>query len=142
MPDDGEWACADSAGTTVCRGGARAAGVAAAPPDPGWFCGQRRRSPAGDGSRVCVDLAPDFPDGVMSGWRCRMIHDAPTRRVCDRDPQAPTLAKACDEQRPCVDGARCASGRCIPGRPSPDCWLDGDCPGRRCRFGSCVEAQP
>src|SRR5205823_3702783 len=38
-PDDGEWLCADSAGATVCVGGERAAGVAPAPADPGWFCG-------------------------------------------------------------------------------------------------------
>ncbi|HEY7374765.1 MAG TPA: hypothetical protein VIF57_21550 [Polyangia bacterium] len=136
MPDDGEWQCADSAGATVCLGGERAAGVAAAPADAGWFCGARRGGPPG--ARVCVDLSPDFPDGHGRGWRCRTLYDGPTRRVCDRAPDAHALADPCDPAHPCVDGSRCADGRCVPDRPAPACWLDGDCPGGRCRFGSCL----
>ena len=136
MPDDGEWQCADSAGATVCMGGERAAGVAAAPADPGWFCGVRRG--ADPGARLCVDLSPDFPDGRASGWRCRTLHDGPPRRICERDPDAHTLAESCDPRHPCVDGSRCADGWCVPERPAPGCWLQSDCPGGRCRFGSCL----
>jgi hypothetical protein len=138
MPDDGEWQCADSAGATICVGGERPAGVAPAPADPRWLCGARRGGPPG--ARVCVDLSPDFPDGGGGGWRCRTLYDGPTRRVCDRAPDAHTLGDPCDPARPCVDGSRCADGRCVPDRPAPACWLDGDCPGGRCRFGSCVGA--
>ena len=138
MPDDGEWQCSDSAGATVCAGGERAAGVAPAPApaDAGWFCGARRGSEAG--ARVCVDLSPDFPDGRARAWRCRTLYDGPTRRVCQRDDGAHTLAEACDALRPCVDGSRCAEGWCVPERPAPACWLETDCRGGRCRFGSCL----
>jgi hypothetical protein len=144
MPDDGEWACADSGGPVVCVGGERAAGVAAAPPDPAWRCGARAGANAdGLGRRICVDLAPDFPDGRMAGWRCSTLHDGPLRRVCDRDPAVHTLADACDDRRPCLDGAWCAEGRCRPERRQPDCWLDRDCgTGLRCRFGSCLGGRP
>jgi hypothetical protein len=137
MPDDGEWQCTDSAGATLCMGGERAAGVVAGPTDAAWFCGARR---GGDpGSRLCVDLSPDFPDGRATGWRCRTLYDGPPRRVCDRDPGAHTLAETCDARHPCVDGSRCADGWCVPERPAPACWLQTDCPGGRCRFGSCLE---
>ncbi len=87
QPDDGEWSCADSGGATVCRGGERAAGVAAAPADPAWLCGTLRAGAATLplGRRVCVDLSPDFPDGEMSGWRCRTLYE-PLRRECAREP--------------------------------------------------------
>jgi hypothetical protein len=139
MPDDGEWQCADSAGATICTGGERAAGVAPAPPDPRWRCGPRRGTAATAGERVCVDLSPEFPDGRASGWRCTTRPGGPARRVCERDPAAHTLGDACDARRPCVDGSRCADGRCVPERLVPACWLDGDCASGRCRFGSCLE---
>jgi hypothetical protein len=136
MPDTGEWQCMDSAGATICLGGERAAGVAPAAADPRWFCGARR---GGDGGvRVCVDLSPDFPDGRARGWRCRMLAEGPTRRICDRAPDAHTLAESCDARHPCVDGSRCADGWCVPERPAPACWQQTDCPGGRCRFGSCI----
>jgi len=136
MPDDGEWQCADSAGATVCMGGERAAGVARPAAEPAWFCGARRDRVMG--ARICVDLSPDFPDGRAPGWRCRTLYEGPTRRVCDRDPAAHTLAETCDRAHPCVDGSRCAGGWCVPERPAPECWLDTDCAAGRCRFGSCV----
>jgi hypothetical protein len=136
MPDDGEWQCADSAGVTVCAGGERAAGVAPAPVDPGWFCGARA---GGEPGRICVDLAPDFPDGTASGWRCTTRYDGPVRRACDRDASARTVGEPCDARRPCVDGALCAGGWCVPRLPAPACWLERDCAGGRCRFGSCLE---
>jgi len=135
-PDDGEWLCADSAGAMVCVGGERAAGVAPAPADPGWLCGARRGG--APGARVCVDLSPDFPDGRARGWVCHTEYESPIRRICDRDPKAHTLAEACDAAHPCVDGSRCADGWCVPERPAPACWLEADCGGGRCRFGSCL----
>ena len=118
------------------RGGRGAGPRPVRPSDAGWFCGARR---GGDpGARVCVDLSPDFPDGRARGWRCRTLHDGPARRVCERDAAAHTLAEACDPGHPCVDGSRCAEGWCVPERPAPGCWLQTDCPGGRCRFGSCI----
>jgi hypothetical protein len=127
------------AGAVICAGGERAAGVVAGPPDPAWICGARRGQAVRDtiGPRICVDFAPDFPDGKMAGWRCRTENNPGGARVCERAPGVATLADACDRARPCVDGARCVSGRCVPERPAPSCWLDSDCPGSACRFGTC-----
>jgi hypothetical protein len=146
-PDDGEWTCVDTAGATLCLGGGRAAGVAPAPADPAWICGARRQPTwpsartlggAGD-ERICVDLSPDFPDGDATGWRCRAQNGAAAGRVCERGAAAGSLGQPCDRARPCVDGAVCAAGRCVPARPKPSCWLDDDCPGGACRFGTCFE---
>jgi hypothetical protein len=139
MPDAGTWQCMDSAGATICMGGERAAGVAPSPADPRWFCGVRRTDPA---TRICVDLSPDFADGHARGWRCRTLYDGPARRACDRAPDAHTLAETCDARHPCVDGSRCADGWCVPERPAPACWQQEDCPGGRCRFGSCLMGGP
>ena len=138
-PDDGEWTCVETAGATVCVGGEPAAGVVAGPPDPAWLCGSRhRQGPRDDlGPRVCVDLAPDFPDGDATGWGCRAVNTPAGARVCERHPQASVLTASCERARPCVDGAVCAAGRCVPIRPAPSCWLDDDCPGGACRFGTC-----
>lgn len=151
-PDDGEWTCVDTAGATVCESAGRAAGVAAAPPDPAWTCGVRRaaatwarraRPPVGGDeaspSRVCVDFSPDFPDGDATAWRCRAENGPSPVRVCERGAAPGALGVACDRARPCVDGALCASGRCVPARPAPSCWLDDDCPSGACRFGTCRE---
>src|SRR6185503_1728710 len=97
LPDDGEWTCADAAGAALCVGGEPAAGVAPGPPDPAWTCGPRRGARRDAlGVRVCMDPSPDSPDGRMTGWRCRYLHDPPLRRVCDRDPAARTLGETCD----------------------------------------------
>jgi hypothetical protein len=141
MPDAGEWQCMDSAGATICRGGAPAAGVAPSAADPRWFCGVRRGGEE-PGTRICVDLSPDFPDGRARGWRCRTLYDGPPRRACDRDADAHTLAETCDARHPCVDGSRCAEGWCVPERPAPACWREQDCSGDRCRFGSCLPREP
>lgn len=156
LPDEGEWTCADAAGAVVCVGGERAAGVVAGPPDAAWICGARRGSDAGApaqtgfvqrlaqaspaplGARVCVDLSPDVPDGELSRWRCHFESGPPAARVCERATGAAVLGVTCDRQRPCVDGAACVDGRCLPAaRPAPSCWLDQDCPGGACRFGTC-----
>jgi hypothetical protein len=151
-PDDGEWACVDTAGAEVCESTGRAAGVVAAPPDPAWLCGARRgattrgdgpRASAsgepGSGARICVDFSPDVPDGDLAGWRCRAENGPSPLRVCERGAAPGALGVACDRARPCVDGALCAGGRCVPARPAPSCWLDDDCPGGACRFGTCRE---
>lgn len=148
-PDAGEWTCADSAGAVVCAGGEPAAGVVAGPPDAAWICGARRGAGPHDllGPRVCVDLAPDFPDGEATRWRCRSLVGPAAGRVCERASDVPSLGARCDRARPCVDGALCvAQGDvdvCVPARPAPSCWLDADCPGSACRFGTCrAEATP
>jgi hypothetical protein len=153
-PDDGEWTCVDSAGAEVCLEVARAAGVAAAPADPAWICGARRAPRASSpatarreqekkSERVCVDLSPDVPDGDLGAWRCRADNGAAPTRVCERGSSDGALGVACDRARPCVDGALCAGGRCVPARPAPSCWLDDDCPSGACRFGTCRdEAAP
>jgi hypothetical protein len=123
LPDDGEWECVDLDGVVVCRGGVPAAGVVAGPPDPGWTCGTRRGSggprPASSGpDRICVDLAPELPDGAARGWRCRFTHDHGERRLCRADPAAAPPAPE--------------------PLPPPSCWIDPDCGAGTCRRGSCV----
>jgi hypothetical protein len=141
LPDDGEWTCVDSAGVVVCVGGARAAGIVAGPPDVGWICGARSPRAHDDlGGRVCVELSPDFPDGNEAGWRCRLENGPAPARVCERSSVGrveAALSDACAPARPCVDGATCVAGRCVPARPAPSCWLDTDCATGACRFGTC-----
>jgi hypothetical protein len=151
-PDDGEWTCVDSAGAVVCESAGRAAGVAPAPADSAWACGARRgaaraarslraagEADDGGATRICVDFSPDVPDGDLAGWRCRSENGPSPSRVCERGTSPGALAVTCDAGRPCVDGALCAGGRCVPARPAPSCWLDDDCPGGACRFGTCRE---
>jgi hypothetical protein len=140
QPDDGQWQCSDDSGVAVCASVAAAAGVPEGRVERGWMCSQRGNR--GDGSRVCVDLSPDFPDGAPAGWRCRWSHDSGTVRTCVRDPSAHTLGDSCDGQHPCVAGARCAVGHCEPPRPAPACALDGDCARNTCRFGTCLADRP
>ena len=138
LPDDGEWTCSDQAGAAICVGGERAAGVAAAPGDPAFICGNRRGTPSDSlGSRICVDPSPDLPGADRAAWRCRIVHEPPLRRICDRDPGTWKLGAPCGALRPCAEGSDCVAGRCALPLRTPDCWFDTDCPGRRCRFGSC-----
>jgi hypothetical protein len=139
LPDDGDWSCAEMAGAALCLGGEPPAAVPAAAPAPGWICGRhagRSADPAAP-ERVCVDLSPDFPDGSMTGWRCRYQHHPTPQRLCQRQAGAHQLTDPCDQRRPCIDGAHCVSGRCVPGHPAPSCWVDGDCGDGACRFGTC-----
>jgi len=138
LPDSGEWICADAAGAALCAGSEPAAGLPEGPIEPGWQCGVRRGGAAP--RRVCLDLAPDFPDGRPSGWRCHYEQEHGANRICERDPAAHVLGDACDAAHPCVDGARCIAGRCLPLGAEPNCWLDLDCASKACRFGACVEA--
>jgi hypothetical protein len=158
LPDDGEWLCADSAGAVLCTGGEPAAGVAPARAEPGWFCGTRagarpvvktetRAQPTAGaaptaGTRVCVDLDPDFPDGNASHWRCRYSYERGVERICQRGKAGAVLGDRCDAAHPCVDGSHCSTGYCIASRPAPDCWLDSDCKSSACRFGSCMPVEP
>ncbi|MBI4512236.1 MAG: hypothetical protein HY698_21565 [Deltaproteobacteria bacterium] len=132
LPGDGVWECVDQDGVVVCRSASTAAGVVPALPDPGWTCGRRR----GDAknARICVDLAPDLPNGATSGFRCKFDHARGLRRLCTRDPASPKVGGPC----PCPEGVSCVSGRCIPAKPAADCWLPKDCgPGMTCRHGTC-----
>jgi hypothetical protein len=116
LPDDGEWECAEVEGVAVCRSIAAAAGAVPGPASRAWTCGDGA-GPEAEGRRICVDLAPETPDGKRAGWRCRFAHN-PEQRVCKRDPAA-----AAPPAHP---------------EPRPSCWLDGDCAeGQRCRVGSC-----
>ncbi len=140
FPDDGEWMCADMAGATVCLGADPPAGVAPAAADSGWLCGVRKVD-AGP-SELCIDFSPDFPGGASTGWRCRYELEGVAKRICKRDPSVHQLADVCSAQQPCVDGAVCVDGRCLPPLPTPECWLDADCASGACRFGSCRRAEP
>lgn len=133
LPDDGEWECADLDGVVVCRGWADAAGVVAGRPDPGWFCGARRGAA---GERICVDFAPDRPNGEP--WSCRFQYEPELPlRACTRGGRGP-LGSACGAG--CPFGSVCVADRCLPLEPQPSCWIDKDCgDGKKCAFGTCRE---
>lgn len=135
LPDDGEWECADSAGTMVCRGGERPAGVAPGGRPEGFFCGALRSARQETQARICVDLSPDLPPGP-TGYSC---HFEGTSRICVVNRDTHRLGDPCDRARPCVDGARCVGGQCAPILPQPSCWADADCDHKACRFGTCTE---
>ncbi|HMI85595.1 MAG TPA: hypothetical protein VK550_15970 [Polyangiaceae bacterium] len=139
LPDDGEWTCSDMGGAAVCSGGDPPAGAPFNTSDPTFICGQRRSAGKAreDGERVCVNLAPDFPDGVARGWRCHYAADDGVTRICDRDATVHVIGDPCDAQAPCLDGLRCVARRCTPEPPSPSCILDADCAEAVCRWGSC-----
>jgi hypothetical protein len=139
LPDDGEWECADMSGAVVCRGGTPPAGVPPGAAATGFACGPR---PGTDGEALCVDLSPDFPDGHPRGWRCRFDAAHGAIRICERDPAAHQLVDPCDAAHPCIDGAVCSGGVCLPRRHVPPCWLDTDCADSVCRFGACVKEAP
>jgi hypothetical protein len=137
FPDDGEWSCAEMGGAVVCSGGEPPAGVAENVADVAWFCGGRRATSGAE--RICVDLAPDFPDGRAHSWRCRYASDHGASRVCERDPSAHQLGDDCSAASPCLDGLGCVDGRCVPERPEPSCAFDRDCGRGACRLGTCRE---
>jgi hypothetical protein len=153
LPDDGEWQCADFAGLVVCRGGGRPAGTPQGASDPGFSCGVRHGARSEPDERICVDLSPDFPDGSPRGVRCHYEASPGLERVCERIPDAHAVTDACDARHPCVSGLDCVAparsvalpsvgATCVPRRPSPACWLDGDCDKGVCRFGTCTENVP
>jgi hypothetical protein len=115
LPDDGEWRCAERDGVVWCAGGEPAAGVVAASAARGYRCGERRGR--GPRERVCVDSAPDYPEGGPAAFRCRFEQERGVVRTCTR---------AAGTFRP-------------PPRGTPDCWVDADCEGR-CERGTCAES--
>lgn len=115
LPDTGEWLCADSHGVVWCAGGDGAAGVVAGPADPGYRCGPRWGT--GFGQRVCIDRQPDCP-AEAGDYSCRFEQERGVSRVCRLEPQAPG-------SKPLAAGAL------------PACFVDQDCPSKRCDRGSC-----
>jgi hypothetical protein len=138
MPDDGQWECVDMDGVAYCHEVSESAGVVPGAPDMGWTCGARR----GHAERVCVDMAPDLPEGE-DRWQCHFDHAADDQRVCVRAVQ-PNVGGPCSATGACPASASCVGDVCLPSRrPEPACWFDADCePGMRCRWASCVGAQP
>ncbi|MEB2312306.1 MAG: hypothetical protein OZ928_10685 [Polyangiaceae bacterium] len=136
LPDDGQWECADFDGAVLCRKLADSAGTVAGRADPAFSCGNRRGHPS---ERLCLDLAPDLPDGE-GPWRCRFDHTGgDVARLCEPGPPA-TLGRACDAG--CATGADCVSGACLPRAETPNCWLDADCDaGEVCALGACARAR-
>ena len=116
LPDDGEWRCAERDGVVWCAGGEPPAGVVSTSTARGYRCGDRRRSNGRE--RVCVDAAPDYPEGGATRFRCRFEHEWGVVRSCTRAKATP---------------------RPLPAGAQPNCWLDADCAGR-CERGTCVEA--
>jgi hypothetical protein len=115
LPDDGEWRCAEQSGVVWCAGGEPAAGVVAVSSPRGYRCGERRNTV---GERVCVDAAPDYPEGGSAAFRCKFEQERGVVRTCTRGVGTP---------------------RPLPANAAPNCWIDADCSGR-CERGSCVEA--
>jgi hypothetical protein len=116
LPDDGEWRCAERDGIVWCAGGEPAAGVAMDDKPRGYRCGERRgKTPR---ERVCVDVAPDYPDGGARAFRCRFEQEHGVVRSCTRAEGTP---------RPPPSGA------------APNCWIDADCEGG-CDRGTCAGA--
>jgi hypothetical protein len=134
-PDRGEWECVDMHGIVYCRSHGSAAGIEPGPTDPAYLCGSRRGGRADE--RICVDLAPDAPDG--DAWSCAVRYQSGrAERVCRQSDQK-RVGDACKVAHDCPEGTTCASLRCLPARPEPACWFDTDCAdGARCRFGSCA----
>ncbi|HKU45059.1 MAG TPA: hypothetical protein VJR89_43165 [Polyangiales bacterium] len=136
LPDDGEWECVELSGIVYCHSRGPFAGLREGPLDLGWSCGPRRGSASGE--RVCVDLDADRPSGGAA-YRCRfeLAHGVAARSCV---PTRELLAgSACSAAQRCPDGTSCRAGVCLPRRPRPACWLDGDCAaGERCELGTCA----
>lgn len=140
MPDDGEWECVEISGVVFCRSRGSAAGMQDGPLDLGWNCGARRGGATGE--RICVDLDADRPLAAHAEERsCRFeLAWGMQVRSCTAA-KSLMVGSACDAASACPRDTHCRAGLCLPARPAPACWLDGDCgPGARCAFGSCVES--
>lgn len=138
VPDAGEWWCADAGGAQLCLRRHTASGVAHNQPDVGFRCGEREIHGKRTGELLCIDYAPDFPDGHASDWSCHYQSETSLERVCQRKATRP-LAARCNANAPCSAGTRCISGHCVPYADKPTCWLDADCDSRRCRLGACLQ---
>jgi hypothetical protein len=138
MPDDGEWECVEISGVVFCHSRGDMAGVEAGPLDLGWLCGPRRGSTTGE--RVCSDLDADRPR-LGASPRCRYEPQFGAFQRSCTTAETPVVGDGCSPGIGCPDGSRCHAGVCLPARPEPACWLDGDCgTGARCVFGSCAGA--
>jgi len=137
VPNSNEWTCADASGAALCRERAPAAGVVPGELDPGFVCGERHVGGTPSGERLCLDLAPDFPDGRAQNWTCHYEAEPGLTRVCVARP-VPALGGTCAPPLGCPPGTRCSDSSCLPARPHPTCWLDADCKSGHCRLGSCV----
>jgi hypothetical protein len=138
LPDDGEWECAEIEGAVICRGGGPASGVVFGPPDPGFLCGGRKGK---RGERICIDFSPDRPEPAgMSDCRFQYEPGRPAR-AC-RAGKEPALGKRCQAAGECPAGTVCASERCLPLAPEPECWLDADCGGGVCLLATCRGGAP
>jgi hypothetical protein len=138
LPDTGEWRCADRGHVVWCAGGEPAAGVVKGPPTPGYRCGVRWGSTAGE--RVCIDEHPDYPEGQPENLRCGFEQELGSVRVCQlgepwRGPAlGPGALPACWLDRDCPSGM-CDRGAC-------SCQSDAACQLGRCQAGVCAEAKP
>lgn len=151
LPGDGEWECIEADGVTQCHATAKPSGVVPGADDLGWTCGRRTIAPGAPdeagkplpagGENVCVDFSPDRPDGDVLGWKCLLQffpYASVAAQVCTRS-KTPMVGDACTDT--CPKDASCVAGRCVPPKPSPTCWLDGDCgAGKHCRWGTCEDA--
>jgi hypothetical protein len=137
VPDAGEWTCADASGASLCLAGGVAAGVQAArEPEAGFSCGWRTAANE-PSQRLCIDFAPDFPDGVAENWNCHYEHDGEVTRVCKRE-RSRAIGADCTAGSTCPLGSKCLGGRCLPTQLRPTCWLDRDCASNQCRLGRCI----
>lgn len=136
MPDDGEWECVEMSGLTFCHSRGTMAGAERGPRDLGWLCGPRRG--VADGEEICVDTSPDRP-GDQRFRHCRYEQQlGATIRSCGSGKGA-IIGDPCSEGSACPKDGTCQENLCLPRRPAPACWLDGDCEqGARCALGSCV----
>jgi hypothetical protein len=140
-PDTREVSCSEIAGVVRCLvEGDAASAVVGSERAPGWFCGPRR-GPTERGE-ICVDFSADYPDGDPLAWDCHYEAEPALRRVCKKAQSFARVLAACHASAPCVDGAVCVAGRCLPRAPEIGCYVDGDCDAGPCRFGTCLEAAP
>lgn len=135
FPDDGVWECGDRSGVSHCRRGYKPSGAVMGPPDPGWICNEDT-----DGHSICLDFSPDTPNGEVEGWECHFQHGDSVQRLCRRNSVLPTVGTRCKSG--CPLGALCIEEICVPKKPSPDCWLNADCEGGSCLFGTCDSTVP
>jgi hypothetical protein len=134
LPDSGQWRCAESEQVVWCAGGEPAAGVALAPPDPGYRCGPRF---GGASERICIDEHPDYPPPHTGRNRCAFAQEHGVARVCragatnDAKPLSPGALPACWLGKDCRSGD-CDRGTCR-------CATDQDCERGVCHLGVCAE---
>lgn len=133
LPDHGQWECMEEAGLTICRSVGEAAGLPPSERNAGWSCGARR---AGSGETLCIDTSPDRPAAQPARYRCRFDHESGERRRCTVE-VGQRIGDACEAPEECPAGSSCIEHACLPRAPFPECWIDDDCEGGRCRLARC-----